>query len=374
MAIRNRKTVWILGAGFSRSLGGPLLTDMFRQEVEGDVAQFYASLGSQDLARQLVWVQAIYNFGRADTERRWENAEEFLAFVDAATGDAPTPLAQATLRGIIERCRIAPDPIRPETTKPGNDGMFACCVQDICRTVHRALAVECSRFLWAVTTVDERWYPYSEWANSLDENLDTVITFNYDSALSRIPGVGGVFRFLLPGRNPPSPGVPVFHLHGCVEWERGNNGVQRSRLEAILAQNRSPAIAAPGRSKMSGIDESYWEQAMKKLREADAVAIVGYSFPKTDAFARMKLLESLGAFNGRNTRLISIVLGPNVSSPESQRVLELVRYRTGQSRNVLVDPTDKQRDAAQDLVGGITEIRRHRLWAEDFLGDYKDRM
>ena len=38
MAIGGGKTVWILGAGFSRALGGPLLADLFRPETYQEVS------------------------------------------------------------------------------------------------------------------------------------------------------------------------------------------------------------------------------------------------------------------------------------------------------------------------------------------------
>ncbi len=78
-------TVWILGAGFSRSLGGPLLGDLFKPDKNFDEAddllprEEYGLLG---LTRRLV----ILSYTKGKEERLWEDAEEFLAKVDEAWG------------------------------------------------------------------------------------------------------------------------------------------------------------------------------------------------------------------------------------------------------------------------------------------------
>ena len=78
----NRHTVWLLGAGFSRAFGGPLLDDLFRPRhwLDDDLvfpAKLYPAL-SGDLYLSRLFCET----GKA--EGRWRDAEEFLAFVDAA--------------------------------------------------------------------------------------------------------------------------------------------------------------------------------------------------------------------------------------------------------------------------------------------------
>jgi hypothetical protein len=47
MAIGQGRTVWILGAGFSKSLGGPLLIDLFRQRRYEDLRDILSVAASQ---------------------------------------------------------------------------------------------------------------------------------------------------------------------------------------------------------------------------------------------------------------------------------------------------------------------------------------
>jgi hypothetical protein len=92
-------TVWILGAGFSKSLGGPLLVDLFRQQARGDLEKV---LG-RPLATEVTWVQALFNYGK-DIEHLWGDAEEFLAYTEAAHGTvSPNAQKAALLWGVM--CR-----------------------------------------------------------------------------------------------------------------------------------------------------------------------------------------------------------------------------------------------------------------------------
>jgi hypothetical protein len=69
MAIDGRKTVWILGAGFSRSLGAPLLETLFRQQ---HVRDFTGVIRQESLIQDVVWTQFIFNSGRNEpAPTRW---------------------------------------------------------------------------------------------------------------------------------------------------------------------------------------------------------------------------------------------------------------------------------------------------------------
>jgi hypothetical protein len=69
------RTTWVLGSGFSKALGGPLLADLFAPDP--DLAITLPKDIFRGLADCLDQVQTIFNWGR-DVERRWSNAEEFL--------------------------------------------------------------------------------------------------------------------------------------------------------------------------------------------------------------------------------------------------------------------------------------------------------
>src|SRR5690349_20031798 len=74
--------VWILGAGFSRSLGGPLLTDLLS---DGEHTLMKARF--PEVASESEPVVRAYHWGTGVVRRfpkLWSNAETFLEFLGAA--------------------------------------------------------------------------------------------------------------------------------------------------------------------------------------------------------------------------------------------------------------------------------------------------
>jgi hypothetical protein len=76
------KAVWLLGSGFSAPLGGPLLSDLFRQETKEEILPYFDETDYRDLAESLPWVQRTFHLGLS--KGLWRNAEQYLAFVDDA--------------------------------------------------------------------------------------------------------------------------------------------------------------------------------------------------------------------------------------------------------------------------------------------------
>jgi len=93
------KIVWILGAGFSRPLGGPLLKDLLQLDC---FAALEASYPKGDYPKlhspHCQAVHALYHAGSTDSDdskngrivhglgrqRIWSNPEEFLDYLDTA--------------------------------------------------------------------------------------------------------------------------------------------------------------------------------------------------------------------------------------------------------------------------------------------------
>lgn len=374
MAIAGRRTVWILGAGFSRSLGAPLLAGLFRQQHFSDLK---AGLGDDLLAANLAWTQALFNHGK-DVEHLWDDGEEFLSFVDAATGDevAPDwdPAKRAELMGLLQRGHYLNGENRGRLIGFTQSSHFESCVKDPAKTVRRALALETSRFLRNVKGEDERWQPYRKWAESLNPEHDSIVTFNYDTLLESL---GKPFHVFMPSSTTvPDGAVPVFKLHGSADWETDENlAVKCVRNKNAIDHNVPLAIAAPGRSKgaiTGSLFHDVWKAAKIKLREAAEIVVIGYSFPKTDALARMTLLDAIAKDNcGVRVRRVTLVLGPDVDLPGNRRVLELLRHRTGTGREVTLNGRPGIDMGDPNYRGAV--INQHRLWAEDFMGDYQQR-
>ncbi len=380
MAIGNRKTVWILGAGFSRPLGGPLLQTLFRQQSLED----FGDLIPRNLAVSVVWSQVVFNYGKG--EGLWDDAEEFLAFVDAAYGvekeDPHNPLKRAKFETLLRRLdyQTAGDVLDPNWSGLSRLHVTASSL-DPTKSVRRALAFETSSFLkYAKPSEDETWLPYQQWAKTLQPELDSVVTFNYDTVPEML---GGAMKVMVPSTDEnqaePPDCVPVFKLHGSVDWLTDRHFMLCVRRPDSLYQDTGgavPAIAAPGRSKAyvaTGTFKPLWQAAERRLKQAAEVAIIGYSFPKTDALALKTILDSLTEENcGVQVRQAHLVLGPDTLSIGNQRVVELLRYRMGQQRRVL-DRADEWNEIPVARRRPVGVVNQHRLWAQDFIGDYSYR-
>jgi hypothetical protein len=363
MSIGEFPTVWIIGAGFSKALGGPLLADLFRPRHLTDLEKF---VEGESLAIDLRWVQSLFTHGR-DKERLWENAEDFLAFVDSAYGDQADqgPDRKAILEEMYGRaCEVLPS---REVGTRLNDPSFDQCLADPRRSVRRALAEESSAFLKHANITDEQWKPYREWARLLTPGRDSIITFNYDTLLEQLDR--DRLQRVLPTQPLDASKIPIFKLHGSWDWHWDKRTKAISHNTLTILENLEIAIAAPGRAKAQSVKERFqplWDRAFERMKHANSIVILGYGFPKTDAEARMALLDGIEGAAGGQVKQVEIVLGPDINRPESRRVLELVRHRTGH-RRVFVD---REPDFLYNKGEQISIVTQHPLWAEDFIGDY----
>jgi hypothetical protein len=226
----NRRIVWILGAGFSRSLGGPLLADLFRQRHVHDLRETFPRSRFGTLANESWLVQKVFNEGK-NKEKSWTDAEQFLSWVDGGlhTGTSVTKFVERTLGK--------------------NSFLVAGSGSDPSRAARRALAAECHLFL-DTNTSSESWSPYREWNHCLDRN-DTVISFNYDRVVEELLG-DATTSILLPGNRARTDVPRVLKLHGSIDWLIRNSGAcERVGVDEALAERKDIiAIASPGPTKL----------------------------------------------------------------------------------------------------------------------------
>jgi hypothetical protein len=380
------RRVWIIGSGFSKSLGGPLLRDLFRQQKTEDILPYFPADQYPDLAVSLPWVQAAFKCGQ--DEGLWENAEQFIAFVVDAYREETA--AKQRLGLLINRI--------PPPTESGRSFRHQL-TKDFNRQVTRALAAECERFLMNATTKSEQWRPYVEWARSLDPAQDTVLSFNYDRVIELAVKEAGVernFWFAMPSeKSEPQPvRVAVLKLHGSVDWTHPDSDASSHFSHSVSAaysvsqpgtvvmirtdiEQLSPgdilrdpkldvAIAAPGGAKAQFATTFFsklWDLADQRMKDADELLIVGYSFPDTDPMPQMRLLNAFGnsAGNRRDPRSVHIVMGAD-QTPASHRLVSLVRSTAKANGSVSVT------DAAEFRRTADLRVVLHPLGAQDFVG------
>ena len=383
-AAQAKKRVWLLGAGFSRSLGGPLMNDLLSIPAWRQVLALYSDQIEKKDADLVFW---LYHYGSGFPEgtldpemsgrgeRRWRDAEQFLEFLDrACSGDQVAAGAvKESYEGLSKR--ISGPPQVKETLSPG---AFARKdmpgFDELSKMTKRMVAASCCGFLDGVTPENaredkERWIPYKSWLACLNAD-DSILTFNYDLVVEMLqPQVGnGIKAVHIASGDDDSIAramrLPLLYkLHGSVNWN-----IQHGRI-IRPGRNDSPwtpgmllsafdiAIATPGDSKMKmagGLFGNLWDRAAGSLCEADEVYIIGFRFPPSDAYPRSHLLNALKANKKKHLR-VHVILGPDRSSDQG-RVLALLQWTLGVP--AVFDPVTYT--AGRGLYA-------HSQYAEDFL-------
>lgn len=388
------KVVWILGAGFSVPLGGPL----FRKLISGETARSlynwsdYAkqsweartphgpqSYTTQQLAASISAeiVYTLYSEGVEDKNKRgqialWNDAEQFLERLEIAADEPESQLAMDLRETLVAmRGHSTDDRATALLAFQDEEVGLELLHQEAARFVAGACSVFLSRAEQNPRIVDtsEQWDPYRRWVGILKGGSDSVITFNYDRTLDIL---GEYCRRQL--RRDPffSPvgitadrfeafsksSVPTYHLHGHVGWRRSRDdesielqpaqgGFQTNRAIAHRLPERA-VIGIPGKHKLSlpdGLLKDTWDKAMAAVREAGAVVFVGYRFPETDNMAKRRLIDALKA---NHEGVPHIVLGAN--NQDMPRLKGMIEWTGNRQKPRNVNP-----------------VRVHELWAQDFL-------
>jgi len=386
------KRVWIVGAGFSRSLGAPLLKDLLSPAARMAIASRYSDLIEPADADQ---VFMLYHYGTdfedgavdpvrmTDGVRRWRDAEHFLETLDEACENEATA---AELQRLWQRFR--------SVCGIGSDFREALPPPTVFRrTAKRIVAASCAGFVEGMTKnsvrVRERWLPYLNWLGRL-RNHDTIISFNYDRVIellrpevrgdggnvhewaAHVAGIDGSISDLELASEAQSAGLPtLLKLHGSVDWVVAGDKVERREWNrSLLGAANEPAIATPGPLKMTmaeGFFQRLWKHAEIRLTGADQIYVLGFRFPESDAHPRERLLRAIHANQGGKLR-VNVILGPDVLGKDSRRVLDLLEWSVTPSRLIL-DPKARAEFRVEDTGVGVDErvILAQALFVEDFL-------
>ncbi|HEY5372949.1 MAG TPA: hypothetical protein VIK01_04650, partial [Polyangiaceae bacterium] len=344
--------VWILGSGFSRSLGGPLLYDLLSELGSAETAARFPTL-------KMAGVYNLFEMHRAGSLRQrppyWKHAEEFLSFVDGAVPESSN------------RHKIVKELITPwasdETPLLTPESFRDRCAQ--------AIAAECLFTLGAKPLQLETWAPYLQWACFRSDN-DTIITFNYDLVLETIGSIPDIRSFGAPSVLIPDPngtlqglrgaaGVTnILKMHGSVDWVDAGGKIERKPdVEATLRSGQVPLIGTPGPTKSlrrNGHFAPIWNEAEDRLRAADVIVFMGYRFPPSDSEARSAILRAIRE-NIQPYLRVRTVLGPRTGEDDTVRLQRLLTLTLqGAGRRIY----SGGRDMSYDLIA-------ETLYAEDLM-------
>jgi hypothetical protein len=393
MTQQKYRRVWLLGAGFSASLGAPLLNDLLsfrvrRKLVHAGLLEHAAEALDPGPARGTVRLQelvyALYHHGTGYPEGYlldpheptprsekglWRHAEEYLERLD----DLALSQADEYVAKLRERFLLALRASGSGVMKTLVDGLSRgdlppISAGELAREARRIVAAECCEFLRGVSSRSERAKPYVHWLQQLGGSTqDTLITFNYDCVVEKLSrevnrevlvacAGGDLEQQEHRSRSVDCP--MLIKLHGSVDWERkpseAPDGFPFRQSEDIeyAAQNADGQIATPGGSKLAaseGALKPLWALANRKLVDAQEVVFIGYRIPESDAAAREMLLDAFEA-NEQTSLFVRIVLGrPSFDRDRLESLLKVAfpgRFG-GVGRRIIVITVD--------------------AWAEDYL-------
>jgi hypothetical protein len=138
--------------------------------------------------------------------------------------------------------------------------------------------------------------------NGEPQGENTFISFNYDTLVEdALVDLGlGVSYGSKMGTHPRSKSgktvIPVFKLHGSINWKREKNNSIRILPDYchLEAQRATPEIIPPTWKKVFGDQiEAIWSDSLKKLSSATRIIIIGFSMPATDVHFKYLLAAGL---------------------------------------------------------------------------------
>jgi NAD-dependent SIR2 family protein deacetylase len=263
--VKNR--VYVLGSGFSASMGLPTLNNLFKAIME-----FPEREGESD--KDNVYTALVYlypYFNKAFSTPSYPPFEEFLSLALAAEDFSffyPTDFWEAKNRSAL---RLLTDFIGDKSKE-----------------------AEKSKLLRAFT--------------SKLQNGDVIITFNWDSLIERAL-LSQRRKINLHKRD--NQAITVLKMHGSLSWVDIPEQFRLKHPESVIelseriyrtkdhtyydiwdALDLPPLIIPPGLSKRVIVNTFFnniWSEAYQAIATADSLTVIGYSIPKDDVQARSLL-------------------------------------------------------------------------------------
>ncbi|HVR63662.1 MAG TPA: hypothetical protein VMU50_17295 [Polyangia bacterium] len=359
------KRGWILGAGFSRPLNGPLLDDLLRFLPKWVVKAGLPTIEGKEnptledfFALRSEVARAYCRYGMA--QGHWSNPEEFIDHLESAAVYDPKSSIRRTIQSLVKSGVHWP--------KDESDLYKLTTLEDLVNAGREAVVADCWKFLDGQKVSEDRWLPYRKWAESLTRD-DTIISFNYDAVPEILMAHPGSKLVVIPPKDnelneenkrimddrqqfvvrkaTENDRAIVLKLHGSINWSRDKfdrlKVAEGNTAECLSENGTTPIIGFPGPSKVSRFQTElgpFWKHAEDALGVADHVYFMGYSIPATDAASRDLIVRTVS--DSRSGPVLHIVLKSS-SNPAAKRLQEILTDRVS------------------------SEVRSYDMGCEDFL-------
>lgn len=297
--------VFILGAGFSKAAGMPLLPEFMSRMrdtlelVDGLPEESYKALES------VLSQRAMLSRVREKINIDLDNVEQLFGLIDAANPHSSSFLTdeeKAIRKGISATLLSSMKETATTSCQMKNSvaialekyGCISHLTQETLSQPGRTSFVDVDPYVLFCLLVSHKLDPEAS-PSSYQE--DILITFNYDLVIEKALTTLGLKPDyqLQPIYQPtniwigPDGPIPILKLHGSINWSMDSVTRQVSVAdpnELISDPNRFPVIVPPTWNKGASFDilDNIWGRAIGALNRATRVFIIGYSMPKSDIF------------------------------------------------------------------------------------------
>jgi hypothetical protein len=343
--------VYILGAGFSKDAGAPLIHD-FLDRARG----FFDDPDSELDLHERSQFEEVFRFKRELARARekfridLDNIEELFGLVEMSQrlGSAPPATRDATVYLIAKTLQLAIKDTgnRPQVRIGLATGYAsqASFINYVRRGPSGGDVFDTDVYTHFAVLLSGKYDDQSKLAS----RSNAVITFNYDlildDALARV-GIKPGYELTDAVFDEPSVErtVPLLKLHGSTNWaicEKCNQihilGQKATTDPEMFRSRQCAKCQKPGlrlllvppswdKSEYSEIMRPVWRKAVEALKTATRICVIGYSMPESDAF--FKFLLALGlAENDRLYKLIVVDWVPGGTPPGQENTIE-ARWR-----------------------------------------------
>lgn len=316
MKIHNDHNVYIVGAGFSRSRGIPVVRDFLN--VMRNASQHFEEIGDKETVQQMNDVFEFRHKAAGAAYRTNLNIEDIEQLFSLASAQNANRLDKSIIESISATIDYATMVGRTETIRVGLDQAVIPNVPTFHRLGSSRNLTDGLYELGDITIYD---LLHLLMLNQLDKRAElqnnAIISFNYDLVIEEslkalnIPFHYGVKRthFSDSGYCDITNGFSLLKLHGSINWTRGKRGqslnIHSSYKEAKESKLTKVLLPPTWQKTFHGPFQQVWTAAIEEIKKATRIIVLGFSLPETDI--HFKYLLSAGLSDNISLREIVFV-------------------------------------------------------------------
>ena len=340
LSVENNHNVYVLGAGFSRSAGLPLMNNFLH--VMRDAHPW---LVTQQRNTEAIAIESVLKFRLDSASAAYrvplevENIEHLFSLASATNSSELSDALPLAISATLDYAAAQSRPVAITVNYAGPTP--AQLPKDWALKPSPGASpatISMPGYDFLVGQLIGYFQPV--------QTKNTIITFNYDllveeslERLGRTVAYGfsqGVANYdssasALVAQNSPDS-IPLLKLHGSMNWGyrggRGRSFTVYGSYAALSAAKASPELVPPTWRKLFGGPLNHvWDAAVQAIEGATRLVIIGFSIPDTDLHFRYLL--AAGLMNNISLREVLLVTPDAESEMMQARLVNLLRPGVG---------------------------------------------